>query len=86
MVVLFSRQNRLVLFLSKATLELFLRGQCVQNNKWLSGTLDNVSGTPYNVDGMPINVFGTPDNVYTILLQVTSLTPRLAKIDKFTED
>ena len=58
----------------EATLELFLKGQCVQNDKWLSGTPDNVSGMPYNVDGMPINVFGMPDNVYTLLLQVTSLT------------
>ena len=58
----------------EATLELFLKGQCVQNDKWLSGTPDNVSGTPFNVDGTPINVFGMPDNVYTLLLQVTSLT------------
>ena len=58
----------------EATLELFLNCQCVQKDKWLSGTPDNVSGMPYNVDGMPINVFGTPDNVYTLLLQVMSLT------------
>ena len=74
MVILFSCQFRLVLFLSKVTLGLFLKGLVRMDEQWFSGTPDNVHGTPYNVDGMPNNAFGTPDNVYTILLQVIIFT------------